>query len=399
MTVTMDPMTTFEITNTTVANNFGLYSILVTSLNVPFIFVFFILFLVSLVSFLIQKKQLKKNQRILFMLLFTVSISALIQNITRVACEMSYFHQDLKTADRINSGIKVIDRTMISIVLFSQICVMAFICYVFMQTTISTKFVTEMVFRRSKYILISIVIIIGVVLSVLDIIIVSLHSAIAANANLSTNDVFIFQQVVLLSISVVGFFSIVAISIMLNYYAFKLYNSLKESKNKIKEMIKHNMKSVESMSELGNTQSVISDETSTATSTTVRTTSPTVTTTGTTPMDVEMSKEQEQTYKVKKTALQKTLAIQIGLTISLFVQFSGFIFIPFGLYYVKYLWCIFHMFSNCGVVLFISLLLGIYHPLTVVQKLFKVPSNEKLKELKDTPLVKKALKVEMGESV
>ncbi|KAL9648371.1 hypothetical protein ABK040_010534 [Willaertia magna] len=76
------------------------------------------------------------------------------------------------------------------------------------------------------------------------------------------------------------------------------------------------------------------------------------------------------TYEIKKSALQKTLLMQIGLTISIMFQCLGFLFIP-----ITYIWnygmVLFYLTYNIGILVFTVLLLGIYNPLRKVQKMFK----------------------------
>ena len=96
------------------------------------------------------------------------------------------------------------------------------------------------------------------------------------------------------------------------------------------------------------------------------------------------TKEQESAYMVKKRALQKALALQIGLSLCLLLEAIGVFFISIGVIW-NYSVVIFFMLFNIGIVSFISLLIGIYHPLRQVQQLFRMPSDKKIVEMKSLP--------------
>ena len=93
---------------------------------------------------------------------------------------------------------------------------------------------------------------------------------------------------------------------------------------------------------------------------------------------MEITKEQQKTYGMKKEALKKALALQLGLSGCLFVESVGVLFISFGSNW-GYIFLLFHIFFNVGMVAFISLILGIYHPLREVQRLFRAPSDKNIK--------------------
>ncbi|KAL9645712.1 hypothetical protein ABK040_003444 [Willaertia magna] len=360
-----------NVSGTTTIGNFSLFGILVTSLNGPFIFVFLILFIISLISYFLQKKDMAKQQQVLFFLLFALSLSAVFQNVTRISAEFAYFHPSKSIGDRINSGIKIIDRPMASVILFLEIIVMSFICYIFMETSRKTTYVSEETVSKGKIALYVILIGIATLLLVVNLIIVILHAVIAAGVIGAENSgQFQIAQIILFLAAPVCFlFSIISISIILNIFGRKLYVSLQTGKKKIKEMVIHNIKTVEMINY---------EETSDVTSTTTESSNTNNKGSNGSTIQAEMTKEQQQTYALKKRALRRAIALQIGLTASLILQFIGFCFIPIG-YAWNYSLLFYHMFYNCGIVLFVGLLLTIYHPLKVVQKLFREPSNEKIK--------------------
>lgn len=98
---------------------------------------------------------------------------------------------------------------------------------------------------------------------------------------------------------------------------------------------------------------------------------------------IEFTKEQAKTYALKKRALRRALMLQIGLSASLFLEAIGVLFISFGFFW-NYILLLYHIFFNVGMVLFIVLLLVIYHPLKEVQRLFRLPSDQVLAQQKKT---------------
>jgi len=123
--------TTTSTNQTVYGGSFGLYGILVASFSAgPFILVFLTLFVISLISFFIQIKQLKKNQSLLFFLLFALEITAVFSNTFRSGAELANLHPDYATRVPLNNGLKVIDRFLVSWLIFIQALILSFICYV-----------------------------------------------------------------------------------------------------------------------------------------------------------------------------------------------------------------------------------------------------------------------------
>ena len=89
-----------------------------------------------------------------------------------------------------------------------------------------------------------------------------------------------------------------------------------------------------------------------------------------------LTKEQQNTFKIKQHALHMTLGLQIGMTAALILQLIAVFFIPIGRLYWIYVLYFFQMFNNFGSLIFILLLFTLYTPLKEVQKLFRRHSQE-----------------------
>ena len=87
--------------------------------------------------------------------------------------------------------------------------------------------------------------------------------------------------------------------------------------------------------------------------------------------------EKINTYKCKKVALRKALAIQIGLSACLFIESIGFLFMS-GAVGLVYMLDIFYIFYDIGITVFIILILCIYNPMKQVQQLFRADSDQKI---------------------
>ena len=94
---------------------------------------------------------------------------------------------------------------------------------------------------------------------------------------------------------------------------------------------------------------------------------------------------------MKKKALRNATLLQYGITISMIIQFCGFVFIPFSLLW-PYCTVIFHGFYNIGYVCLVCFLLAIYSPLYQVQTMFRRMSVSSQK--KESP--RAAVSVESG---
>lgn len=76
-----------------------------------------------------QFKQLKRNQHVLFWMLFALTLFASFQNMTRLASELSFLHPVYQTAFQLNNWIKMVDRSMAAVLLYTQILIMGLISF------------------------------------------------------------------------------------------------------------------------------------------------------------------------------------------------------------------------------------------------------------------------------
>ena len=117
-------------TNLNTIGYYGLYSILACSFSGPFIIVFGVFLIVSIVSLILQRKQVKRNQLTLFILLILLSASAMISNSSRLAGEFSLLEPNGTVRFFANNGIKAFDRFTVSVLIFLQILILSLICNV-----------------------------------------------------------------------------------------------------------------------------------------------------------------------------------------------------------------------------------------------------------------------------
>ncbi|KAG2377883.1 hypothetical protein C9374_008968 [Naegleria lovaniensis] len=385
-------------TNTTSSTTslFGEYNILVVALVAPFIVVFAVLFVISCVSFFLQRAKMKRKQFLLFTLLLVLCLSATFSNMFRISSELAYLHPIPEQAMLLNNGIKTVDRFLVSVLIYVQILILALICSVFMETTKATGFVTKPVYRASYFALFGILVALFVILLLNNIAIFTFHGLRGSPVQIldasQTNE---FQKSIFIAPCIIFFLSFFAISAILNVYGFKLYHSLQKSKAKLIKIFVKQQQAFQGIAEslsplpLQSMDSLTTDSprksipNSTSNSTTNDSSQSTLSpmTMPSTPTvsvdDLKFSAEQEKIYEFKKAALRRALIIQLGLSACLFVQSIGVLFISVGVLW-RYLLLFFYMFMNLGMCFFVILLLVIYSPLREVQRLVRTPSDQNL---------------------
>jgi len=117
-----------NLTNTTTFS-FNLYSDLVAGLDGPFILAFLLVFFISLGSYVVQFKNMKRNQHILFWMLFSLCLASSFQNMMRLVSELAFISPSSRVAYDANNVLKGIDRSTASLVLYIEILIMGFISY------------------------------------------------------------------------------------------------------------------------------------------------------------------------------------------------------------------------------------------------------------------------------
>lgn len=116
--------------STTTTSQFGEYNILVVAFVAPFVVVFGVLFVVSCVSFFLQRNKMKRKQFVLFSLLLTLCLTATFSNMFRIGSELAFLHPLPDQALLLNNGIKAVDRFLVSVLIYVQILILAVICSV-----------------------------------------------------------------------------------------------------------------------------------------------------------------------------------------------------------------------------------------------------------------------------
>ncbi|KAL9645372.1 hypothetical protein ABK040_002571 [Willaertia magna] len=308
-------------------NNFGDYQIAVVGINGPFVPLYLLLFVLTLTSYLLQTKSLKRNQHILYSLLFVLLWCVILNLLTRIASELPYVNPDLNFANSAFFIVKSFDRTAFTIVLYVELLVMSFIGYIFLETTRAAENVSSQIIDRTEKALVwilGIILLIFIALCSIYFIFGGLMAAKSVDAATSNY----LQIAIFLLAGVFFFICSVIISVLLNVFGFRLLISLQESKNKAVEMVHqkedHDIARIETPKE-------------------------------------------NYTVDIKKAALRRVLILQIGLTASFMFQLIGFIFVALSPVW-KYFLVIFFGISNIGIIAFVLLLIGIYNPLREVQR-------------------------------
>ncbi|KAG2392817.1 hypothetical protein C9374_011542 [Naegleria lovaniensis] len=392
-----------QSTSNVTSFKFDLYSELVAGIDSPFILIFLGVLLFAVISYTVQYKQLKRNQHALFWMLFALSLFASFQNMTRLASELSFLHPDYWTAFQLNNWIKMVDRSMAAVLLYTQILIMGLISFAFMTTSRATGDISQKTYK----ICVAVLIVILVVLFVLFLlghvmVILILHILRTIPNALSPKTSLDYSIVIFTSPMIILLMGLVATSVLLNTFGFRLLATLRRSKQKVKQMIITKTATTMALATTdadsvsgsdstpraisnNNNLSNLSDCDNTSISSELQTKECTVDSNVNLKSLQKATLEQDRTYQMKKQALRRVLSLQLGLSIFFFVQFIGLCFIPGAISWQFSLLC-YHAFSNVGVLGFMIILLCIYHPLKEVQRLFHKDKHELQHEMNDMSL-------------
>nr|CAG4709477.1 unnamed protein product [Naegleria fowleri] len=383
-----------QSTSNVTSFKFDLYSDLVAGLDSPFIVIFLGVFLFAVISYAMQFKQLKRNQHVLFWMLFALTLFASFQNMTRLASELSFLHPVYQTAFQLNNWIKMVDRSMAAVLLYTQILIMGLISFAFMKTSRATCDISQKTFKICLALLIVIMVILFVLFLLGHVmVILILHILRSINA-LSPKASLDYSIVIFTSPMIILLLGLIATAVLLNTFGFRLLATLHRSKQKVKNMIMKktatttNAANVDSDSVASvtggedspraipnNQESKNMKEISSMDNVTLKSLQ-------------KATMEHDRTYQMKKQALRRVLSLQVGLSIFFFVQFIGLCFIP-GAISWQFSLLFYHVFSNVGVLGFVIILLCIYHPLKEVQRLFLMKEmNKNEQEMKETNMQK-----------
>lgn len=116
-------------TNNTTSNfSYGLYQEIIVYSNIPFFAIFCGMLVVSVASFAIQYKTVRRNQKILFGLLFALLCFVIVNMLTRIGSELTVLIPDLDTAIKTNQYVKAVDRVVVILVLYVEMLILSHIC-------------------------------------------------------------------------------------------------------------------------------------------------------------------------------------------------------------------------------------------------------------------------------
>ena len=115
---------------TTTSAIYGDYNTVVISLTSPFVLIFGGLFIASVVSYLMQQKNMKRNQHILFAILFVLESLVFVNMLTRISSELALLHMVPNEGKVASVVIKIFDRCFVNIAIYVEVVLMAHICYI-----------------------------------------------------------------------------------------------------------------------------------------------------------------------------------------------------------------------------------------------------------------------------
>ncbi|KAG2373986.1 hypothetical protein C9374_011651 [Naegleria lovaniensis] len=321
---TLHPMTPLE-----------LYFVLNFSTCAPYIIIELLLFVLSIVIYIYKFKTMKRNQHVLFIMLFVLQAVVVVDLVLRVNNEANayeYSRLSSGNADYLLSGIAVAHRCIINFMVFWQLWIMFFLCTVFLQICRQTSSITPMVYKVLNVTNITTIVVMSIFYALHTL--YNIISGVLTVEGIETDPNIIFPEQVTLIVTagVLFFASTLIFSILLNIISYKLEVALSNSVTKLKEMMQGNEDFV--------------------------------------------SKEIENSLKFKQTTLRKTRLIHAGLSIALLLEAFGFICISF--YFLSiFFGFVYLTLSNFGIFIFISLLIGINAPMKEVQQFFQIKTVEK----------------------
>lgn len=109
---------------------FSTSSYVILSINYPFFLVFVSLLVSSIVSYIMQRSQMKRNQHVLFALLFVLESLVCVNMLTRTSAELGFLHSDPNIGRIINAVIKIFDRCVVTSAVYMEIVIMCHISLV-----------------------------------------------------------------------------------------------------------------------------------------------------------------------------------------------------------------------------------------------------------------------------
>ncbi|KAG2373384.1 hypothetical protein C9374_012250 [Naegleria lovaniensis] len=331
-------------TNTPTSTAFSAYKINVLAFNSAFLLCYLILAFISIASYVMQFKHMKRNQHVLFWILFTLEGLVLPGMLTRLGSEFGFLHPVLNEGRTITILIKTFDRGFNVLILYVEVVCMTFITFVFLQTTRAINAITAETFSKARIAIIAFIILLGAAFVIMYLLTMILGGVTVAALNpasgISADAANYFLLAMYLVATLLFMIASILTSVFINIIGTKLIQSLRQGRERVKSMMAKGN---------GSNNGTLNSK----------------------------SQEQIRTFEQKRIALKKTMAIQIGMTVCLFFQVFGAIFIAINIAWSMAI-LIFQCFFSISSIAFISLILAIYSPLREVQKLFRADSNSSL---------------------
>ncbi|KAF0979169.1 hypothetical protein FDP41_001512 [Naegleria fowleri] len=335
-----------QLVNST--NLMASYQYTVFAINGPFLVVFS---LTSVVIFSIMIKlrnqtssshrsEAKKNQRILFSLLLSLSLCSLLNMFTRIGSELTYIGTQLKTVLIVFSILKGIDRSVLCLTTLFEFLLITFVSHVFLGTTRKVGAISEKKYRILR------ILVLHVFTTVLTIVIitVAIFCLVVGGVSAAELGTMIANYLVLSSLIVAALAFALITSLQLSfmhYVGFLLLQSIQQGEQKILQS--------PSLSTFPKTQ--VEENPKSQSFKTLP------------PLSVLES------VNMKRVALKKAISILIGVTFSLLFQFFGFFCIPLAVVNSTFM-LIFYGLHDITLAFILILFVIIYRPLHDIQETY-----------------------------
>ncbi|KAG2391948.1 hypothetical protein C9374_013433 [Naegleria lovaniensis] len=304
------------------------YSLSIGITSGPFFFIFWTLLIVSIVIYAMKRKEMKRNQHILFIMTIILAADVTLNLTCRMVSEWGMFSSVgiNRTFILYYTIMGAIQRVVINYWVWHQLLMMAFLCNVFYKTCKETGAITQNQFTRMRMVIM--VTLVGSAIFFLSQTTANIIMSGLVNGGIlrDASSILGQQLAIFIAATIMFFVFTVLFSIYLNITGFRLNSSLQESVRKLKEKM--------------NDQPLYA------------------------------GRERENTLLLKQTALRKTRLMQAGLSLALLLQSCGFLFIPASAVWL-YLGNFFFACTNVGLVIFIALMISINTPMQEVQRMFR----------------------------
>ncbi|KAG2392068.1 hypothetical protein C9374_013553 [Naegleria lovaniensis] len=358
-----------SLTNSTSWTDPIKYSLSVVMTSGPFFFIFWILLVVSIIVYALKRKDMKRNQHILFVLTIVLALDVTANLTLRIISELGNFTSvgSDKSFSLYYTIMGAVQRVSINYWVWHQLLMMAFLCHVFAKTCKETGAISQTQFTRMKIAIQSTLIGSAIFFAIQTLAVVVLGALVSAGIIREASSILAQQVAIFLAACVMFFVFTICFSILLNVTGYKLNSSLQESVKKLKAKMKkdHSHLGVERAN--GDSSSASSMGVTASNSQPSRSG-------GHLFGNFTNKRDREHTLQLKQTALRKTRIMQAGLSIALLMQSIGFLFIPL-IFAWQFNAIFFHTFTNIGLVIFISLMIAINTPMQQVQRMFRRDSQ------------------------